>query len=66
MTARDERGGIDGRVLTVIAPKTVMPNPHAPPRTTARMLAFDHGEEPLPAWSWPRPRRTGWERDWQR
>jgi hypothetical protein len=32
------------------------------PRPTVRMEVFDFGGEPLPGYSWPPPRRTGWER----
>jgi hypothetical protein len=32
------------------------------PRTSVRMECFDYGDEPLPGWSWPPPRWTGWER----
>jgi hypothetical protein len=31
-----------------------------------RQTQFDRGGEPLPAASWPPPRRTGWERPYQR
>jgi hypothetical protein len=33
-----------------------------PPGPTLRQTAFDMGAEPLPGWSWPPPRYTGWER----
>lgn len=31
----------------------------------ARRAAFDAGLEPLPGFSDPPPRATGWEREWQ-
>jgi hypothetical protein len=33
------------------------------PRPTVRQEAFDYGDEPLPGYSVPPPRRTGWERE---
>jgi hypothetical protein len=33
------------------------------PGPTLRQTAFDMGAAPLPGWSWPPPRFTGWERD---
>src|SRR4051794_37239262 len=35
------------------------------PRSPIRGAAFDTGGEPLPAYAYPPPRRTRWERDWQ-
>jgi hypothetical protein len=32
------------------------------PRSTVRQEVFDRGDAPLPAYAWPPPRRTGWER----
>jgi hypothetical protein len=33
----------------------------AAPRPTPRQEAFEYGDPPLPAYSWPPPRATGWE-----
>ena len=30
-----------------------------------RIMSFERGDEPLPAFSSLPPRRTGWEREWQ-
>jgi hypothetical protein len=34
-----------------------------PPALSARARVFHLDEDPLPGASWPRPRRTGWERE---
>jgi hypothetical protein len=61
---------LDGTIITLIAPKTESPamtedSSVGDPRPTYRMRAFDTGENPLPGESWPKPRRTGWGRDYQ-